>query len=111
MEGGELFSRIQERADSAFTERGETIFQPIKWLDCVHMVLVYLLFWFNVNNSAQIGWNIILLCPRHDIGLGIKCYPCLFVRTLRTNVRTSRRRPLSKSNTFDQNFMKLGHIV
>ena len=25
MEGGELFSRIQERADSAFTERGETI--------------------------------------------------------------------------------------
>lgn len=25
MEGGELFSRIQERADSAFTERGNTI--------------------------------------------------------------------------------------
>ena len=30
---------------------------------------------------------------------------------LRTYVRTSRRRPLSKSNIFDQNFMKLGHIV
>ena len=28
-----------------------------------------------------------------------------------TYVRTSRRRPLSKSNTFDQNFMNLGHIV
>lgn len=25
MEGGELFSRIQERADSAFTERGKQI--------------------------------------------------------------------------------------
>ena len=62
MEGGELFSRIQERADSAFTERGETILamHAIKWLDCVHMVLVYLLFWLNVNNSAQSGWNIVL---------------------------------------------------
>ena len=29
----------------------------------------------------------------------------------RTYVRLSKRRPLSKSNTFDQNFMKLGHIV
>ena len=28
-----------------------------------------------------------------------------------TYVRLSQRRPLSKSNTFDQNFMKLGHIV
>ena len=27
------------------------------------------------------------------------------------NIRTSQRRPLSKSNTFDQNFFKLGHIV
>ena len=26
-------------------------------------------------------------------------------------MRLSRRRPLSKSNTFDPNFMKLGHIV
>ena len=26
MEGGELFSRIQERADTAFTERGEPFF-------------------------------------------------------------------------------------
>ena len=26
-------------------------------------------------------------------------------------VRLYRRRPLSKSNIFDQNFMKLGHIV
>ena len=30
---------------------------------------------------------------------------------LRTYVRLSKRRPLSNSNTFDQNFMKLGHIV
>ena len=30
---------------------------------------------------------------------------------VRTYVRLSQRRPLSKSNTFDQNFMKLGHIV
>ena len=38
------------------------------------------------------------------------------VRTLRTtyvrnNVRLSGRRPLSNSNMFYQNFMKLGHIV
>ena len=31
--------------------------------------------------------------------------------SLSTYVRLSRRRPLSKSNTFDHNFMKLGHIV
>ena len=31
---------------------------------------------------------------------------------VRTYVHTSvQRRPLSKSNTFDQNFIKLGHIV
>ena len=35
----------------------------------------------------------------------------LSVRTLRTYVRLSQGCPLSKSNTFDQNFMKLGHIV
>ena len=57
-----------------------------------------------------------LLCPRHNNGRGIKCYPCPSVRTyghtnLRTYVRLSKRRPLSNSNTFDQNFMKLGHIV
>ena len=28
---------------------------------------------------------------------------------VRTYERLSKRRPLSKSNTFDQNFMKLGH--
>ena len=57
-----------------------------------------------------------LLFPRHDNGLGIKCYPCPSVRTylrayVLTYVRTSKRRPLSNSNTFNQNFMKLGHIV
>ena len=32
--------------------------------------------------------------------------------SVRPYVRTYvQRRPLSKSNTFDQNFMKLGHIV
>ena len=41
--------------------------------------------------------------PRHDNGRGIKCYPC-------PSVRLSKRLPLSKSNTFDLNFMKLGHI-
>ena len=30
---------------------------------------------------------------------------------VRPYLRTVQRRPLSKSNTFDQNFMKLGHIV
>ena len=30
---------------------------------------------------------------------------------VRPYVRLSKRRPLSNSNTFDQNFMKLGHIV
>ena len=48
------------------------------------------------------------LCPRHDNGRGIKCYPC---SSIRMYLRLSQRRPLSKSNTFDQNFMKLGHIV
>ena len=57
-----------------------------------------------------------ILCPHHDNGRGIKCYPCPSVRTyvhtyVHTYVRLSQRRPLSKSNTFDQNFMKLGHIV
>ena len=28
MEGGELFNRIQERADSAFTEKGKDILEP-----------------------------------------------------------------------------------
>ena len=54
----------------------------------------------------------ILLCPRHDNGRGIKCYPCPSVCTyVHTYVRLSKRRPLSNSNTFDQNFFKLGHIV
>ena len=36
----------------------------------------------------------------------------LSVTPVRTYVRTSvQRRPLSKSNNFYQNFMKLGHIV
>ena len=30
---------------------------------------------------------------------------------VRTYIRLSKRRPLSNWNTFDQNFMKLGHIV
>ena len=48
------------------------------------------------------------LCPHHDNCRGITCYPCPSVRM---NVRLSKRRPLSDSNTFYQNFMKLGHIV
>ena len=48
------------------------------------------------------------LCPRHDNGRGIKCYPCPSVHM---NVSLSKRRLLSESNTFDQNFMKLDHIV
>ena len=36
----------------------------------------------------------------------------LSVTPVHPSVRTYvQRRPLSKSNTFDQNFMKLGHIV
>ena len=35
-----------------------------------------------------------------------------YVLYIHIYVRTSvQRRPLSQSNTFDQNFMKLGHIV
>jgi len=34
MEGGELFSRIQERADQAFTERGQECLVMSDWL-CV----------------------------------------------------------------------------
>ena len=30
---------------------------------------------------------------------------------VRLSVRQIQQRPLSKSNSFDQNFMKLGHIV
>ena len=38
----------------------------------------------------------LFLCPRHDNGRGIKCYPCPYVRTLHSYVRTSvQRRPLS----------------
>ena len=36
----------------------------------------------------------------------------LSVTPVRPSVRTSvQQRPLSKSNTFDQNFMKVDHIV
>ena len=45
-----------------------------------------------------------LLCPRHVNGWGIKCYPCPYVRH-------NQRRLLSKSNSFDQNFVKLGHVT
>ena len=67
---------------------------------------------FSENNT--------FLCPRHENGRGIKCYPCPSVRTyvltyicryVLMYVRLSRRRPLSNSNIFYQNFMKLGHIV
>ena len=54
-----------------------------------------------------------LVCPCHDNGQGIKCYPCLYVRIDgRTYLRTFvPMTSLSKLNNFDQNFMKLGHIV
>ena len=35
----------------------------------------------------------------------------LSVTPVHPYVRLSKRHPLSKANTFDQNFMKLGHIV
>ena len=35
----------------------------------------------------------------------------LIVTPVRLSVCSYVRHPLSKSNTFDQNFMKLGHIV
>ena len=54
-----------------------------------------------------------LLFPRQDNSRVIKCYPCPSVRpSLRTSVSTShQRRPLSKLNSFDRNFMNFGHIV
>ena len=39
---------------------------------------------------------------------GALSVPCAYSRKY---IRLSWRRPLSKSNTFDPNFMKLGHIV
>ena len=66
------------------------------------------------NSPLQRVCLLILLCPRHDNGRGIKCYPCpyvLYVHTyLRTYVRPDRR-PLPNSSIFYQNFMKLIHIV
>ena len=46
--------------------------------------------------------NSSFLCPLHVT---------LSVHPYFTYVRLSQRHRLSKSNTFDQNFMKLGHIV
>ena len=43
-----------------------------------------------------------------DNGQGIKCYPC---QSIHLSIRHAQRRLLSTSNTFDQNFKKLGHIV
>ena len=43
-----------------------------------------------------------------DNGRGIKFYPCLYVRL---SICHTQRRPLSMSNSLDQNFMKLGQIV
>ena len=52
------------------------------------------------------------LCPRHYNGRGIVTPVRPYFMYLRTYIIcTSRRHLLSKSNTFDQNFMKLGHIV
>ena len=67
--------------------------------------------------TVYIRSNCLFLCPGHDNGRGIKCYPSLSVRPyirmyLRsTYVRLSKQRPLSKSITFDQNFMKLGLYI
>ena len=53
--------------------------------------------------------------PHHDNGWGIKCYPCPSARTYFTYIPTyvclSNDVGTLKSNTSDQNFMKLGHIV
>ena len=48
------------------------------------------------------------LCPAMIMAGALSVTP---VRPSVRTLRLSRRRPLSKSNTFDQNFMKLGHIV
>ena len=48
----------------------------------------------------------VILCPRHDNGRVIN------VTSVRPSIRTTHQRcPLSKSNSSDQNFMKLDHIV
>ena len=64
------------------------------------------------DDSHETSW----LCPHYDNGRCMKCYPCRSVRTyvrtyVLTYIRLSKQHPLSKSNTYDQNFMKLGHIV
>ena len=54
-----------------------------------------------------------VIIPRHDDGRGIKCYSCPYEnKIVRSHVRTLvQRRSLSKSNTFDQNFIKLGTMM
>ena len=76
-------------------------------LNCVLMDILMALC---LSQRYSHRYSIPFVCPRHDNGRGIKCYPCQSVRTLRTYVHRDRR-PLSNSNIFYQNFMKLGHIV
>ena len=74
------------------------------------------------NSPLQRVCLLILLCPRHDNGRDIKCYPCpsvLYVHTLRTYftyiLYVRMYVPIDvRSLTqifFYQNFMKLIHIV
>ena len=60
------------------------------------------------------GCRIAFIMPHHDNGRGIKCYcspsVCPYLLTY-LSTYLLQRRLLLKSNTFDQNFMKLGHIV
>ena len=69
-------------------------------------------------NAAPVQDIPCFYAPRHDNGRALSVTPVrpsvrTYVRTyLRTYVRIlSKRRPLSKSNTFDPNFMKLGQNV
>ena len=62
------------------------------------MLLVQCLF------SINYTWVIPFIIPRHNNDRGIKCYPCPYIR------KSHQQRPISMSNSFDQNFMKLGTL-
>ena len=63
--------------------------------------------WLGFSWAIQGPWAF-LWCPRRDNDQVIKCY---LSPNVCPSVRHTQRRPLFKSNSFDQNFMKLGHIV
>ena len=68
--------------------------------------------------DMQVCFIFSLIMPFHDNSRGIKCYPCPPVRmsvhtylNVCPYIRHTQRQTLAEIKSFDQNFMKLGHIV